>query len=175
GAGGRPRLPLLTPEERERQLVAARPVQALLVDARASFARGKVDVAFEFYSKAARLQPDSVEIQVNLELCRKHRRRNKREEARQRELARQQALVLEFQRRQAELARAAEEARLRAEQEAAARAAAEQAAQQQLREQAHAQLLAQAQVAFQQNNFQVTIQVCQSAVALKQSDDAFRL
>src|SRR5262249_51726476 len=105
----------------------------------------------------------------------KHRRRHELEEARRQELLRQQAAVLEIQRQQAELARAAEAARLQAEREAAARAEADRMAEQQRREAAYAALIAQGQVAIQKNNFNVSIQIFQSAVSLKQSDEGFRL
>ncbi|MBI1913578.1 MAG: hypothetical protein HYS12_02305, partial [Planctomycetes bacterium] len=169
------RLTLLPPEVVVREVEVSRKTQTLLVEAQANFQKGNVSVALELSNQAQQLQPDNVEIHVSLQLFGKHRRRRELEETRRQELLRQQTIALEIQRQQAELARAAEEARLQAEREAAARAEADRLAEQQRREAAYAALVAQGQAAIQQNNFNISIQIFQSAVSLKQSEEGFRL
>lgn len=169
------RLTLLTPEERERRLVVVRQSQTVLGEAEASFRIGKVDVAIDIYSRALEQQPDNVEIQVKLDLARRHRERHSWEAERQAQTLRNVAFVQAIQQQQLALALALQAAAAQAQRDAAARAAADQEALQQQREQAYAQLVAQGQTAFQQNNFQVSIQVYQSALALKPTDDCSRL
>jgi tetratricopeptide (TPR) repeat protein len=168
------RLTRLDPLERARYLRAMESSQTLLVEARQRSAKGEFSVALDSYQRALKLCPDSVEIQVLFQRTDKRAREAALEEARRREFERQQALATELQRRQWELAREAEAARIRAEQEAAAGTEALRRAQEQQRERAHQQLLLQGQLALQQNNFQLSFQLFESAAGLKRNDATFR-
>src|SRR5262249_56264951 len=107
-----------------------------------------------------------VEISVSLNFFSKHRRKRELEEARRLELVRQQQAAVALQQQQIALALAAEAARVQAAQVAAVRAEADRIAEQQRREAAYATLINQGQIAIQQNNFNVSIQIFQSAVSL---------
>src|SRR5262249_28279683 len=71
-------------------------------------------------------------------------------------------------------ARAAEEARARAAQEAARRDAEQRAALARQRHDGFVQLSGRAKLAFQQKNFEVSIQLYQSALGMEQSDEVYR-
>src|SRR5262249_29407073 len=118
------RLTLLDPDDRLRFQRDVESNQALLVEARRHGERGQFALAIEFYGKALKVQPNSIEIRVGLEQAQARARQSALEAARRREIERAQALAIEFQRRQIELAQAAEAARLRAERETAAQAEA---------------------------------------------------
>jgi tetratricopeptide (TPR) repeat protein len=133
-----------------------------------------IDVVVEILGRCRERRPDNIEINVLFERFGERARRKRMEEARRREFEKQQALAAEMQRRQLELARAAEEARIRAAQEAARREADQRRALEQQRRQGFDDLRVRAKLAFQQKNFEVSIQLYQSALGLGQSDDAYR-
>jgi tetratricopeptide (TPR) repeat protein len=168
------RLTLLDPVERARYQREIETSQTLLVAAQRHCDRGEFTLALGFYEKAGKLRPGSIEIQVLFQRADRRARQVAWEEARRRELERQQELAAEFQRRQEELARQAEAARLRAEQEAAARAEAARQRHEQQAARAHDQLLVQGRLALQQGNFQLSVQLFESALGLKRTDDGFR-
>ncbi len=168
------RLTLLPHQQRVIVLQQAEQSQELVIEARQRFKKGEFAIALQFSEKALKLRPDNVELRVLFQSSRERARQAELEEARRREFERQQVIAAELQRRQFELARQAEEARLLAEREAAVLAAAGRARQEQQRDLAYNQLIVQGQAAFQANNFQVSIQIFQSAVALKRTDEGFR-
>jgi tetratricopeptide (TPR) repeat protein len=168
------RLTLMSPEDRLRYKRQCEDSQQLLVQAQVQFDHGEFSVSLGFFEKLLQSRPDDVRVQVLFERCRHRNHQAELEAARRRDWDRQQAQLAEMQRRQWELARAAEAARLRAEQEAGALADADRRLRQQQCELAHAQLLLQAQAALRQQNFTVSIQFYESAVALKPSDDGYR-
>jgi tetratricopeptide (TPR) repeat protein len=168
------RLTLMSPGERLRYQRECEGSQDLLVQAQVQFDKGEFSVSLGFFEKLLQSRPDDVRVQVLVERCRHRNRQAELEAARRREWQRQQAQIAELQRRQWELARAAEAARLQAQQEAAALADADRRLRQQQCELAHAQLLLQAQAALKQQNFTVSIQFYESALALKPTDDGYR-
>src|SRR5262249_10072731 len=93
----------------------------------------------------------------------------------QKQLAAQAVVIAEQQKQQAALALAAQQARAEAERQAAGRIAAENLALQRPRRAAYVQLINQGNLALQQNNFNGTIQVFQSAVNIKKGGDGDRL
>jgi TolB-like protein len=133
-----------------------------------------VEIALELLGRARKLRPGSIEINFLFELFNGRLRRREWDDARRRDWDGRQALVADQQRRQLELARAAEEARLQAQRDAAARAAADVRVLDQQRLQGYEQLRQQAQVAQRQKNFDLSIQLFQSAAGLHGGDEAYR-
>lgn len=168
------RLTLMPPQERVVYVRQVEESERVLQEAHRCSDRGEFSVAIQFFNQALKNRPGSVEIQVLIQKTSERARQAELEAARRREWERQQALAAEMQRRQWELARAAEAARLRAEQEAAAIAEAQRLAQLQQRERAHRELYTQAQVAFRDGNFAVSINLFESALALKRTDEGYR-
>jgi tetratricopeptide (TPR) repeat protein len=168
------RLTLMGPEERLRYQREAEGHQDLLVQAQLQFDRGEFTVSLGLFEKLLQARPDDIRVQVLVERCRHRSRQTELEAVRRRAWEQQQAQLAEMQQRQWELARAAEAARLRAEQEAAALGEAERRLKREQCELAHAQLLLQAQAALKQQNFSVSIQFYESALALRPTDDGYR-
>jgi tetratricopeptide (TPR) repeat protein len=168
------RLTLMDPRERDRFEAESREYDRLLVEGRQRFERGEFSIAIELFGKARKNRPFSVEVQVLVDQSEVRARQAALEEARRRELDRAAVIAAEARRRQIELQREAEAARIRAEQEAAALAAAGRRFQEEQRRRAQEQLLSQARIALQGKNFSLSIQLFDSAAGLHPSDDVFR-
>src|SRR5262249_11012291 len=96
------------------------------------------------------------------------------EESRRKEAATRLVLVQAAQKRQDELAREAEAARLKAEQDAKNRDEAARKALDQQRERAHEQLTAQAKTASNSKNFALAATLLGGAVALKATETGYQ-
>jgi len=159
---------LLDPDERARQQAEAARVQTLLAQAQQQANESNWSVALNLVTDAGRILPGNVQVQVLFQQFDRKARQAEIEAARRAELQRQQALVAEAQRRQRELAQAAEAARVAAAQQAAAVAAAER---QRQRDVAHTQLVAQARAARDAQNLVAAAQLFDSALAIQRRDD----
>jgi tetratricopeptide (TPR) repeat protein len=168
------RLTLMGPEERLRYGRDLEESEGLLVEARRRGERGEFSLALEFFAKARELRPDSIEVLVLFQGAQQRQHQAELEETGRRDWDRQQVLLAESRRRQWELARAADDARVRAEQEAAALTDARRDLLARQRDLARQQLVLQARTALRQNNFQVSVQLYESAQALKPGDETCR-
>jgi tetratricopeptide (TPR) repeat protein len=170
----RRRLAELAEADRLRALQESQNVPLLVLEAQRLGDGGNLSVSIELLGRARRLRPDNIEVSV---LFNRFNDRNQRQEGdgdRNREWERRQTIVAAAQQQQLALARAAEESRLLAAQQAAARQAADSQILEQQRQQAFLQLQAQAQLAAQQQQFSQSVQLYQSALALKQTDEVYQ-
>ena len=170
----RQRLAELAEADRLRALQESQNVPLLVLEAQKIGDGGNLSVSIELLGRARKLRPDSIEVNVLFDLFNDRHRRREMEEQRQREWRQQQAQIAAAQEQQAALARAAEEAQLRAAQNAAARQASDAQLLEQQRQQAFLQLQAQAQLAVQQQQFNQAVQIYQTALALRQTDEMFQ-
>jgi len=161
---------LLPPRERDRFLEDQRQYDLLVAEGRRCFERNDFTLAIDFFTRAGKLRPCSVQVTVLIQDCEARRRQAEIEAAAQREWERQRAAAEAWAQRQWQLALQAEQARQLALREAAERA--EAARQQQLlqRDRACDQLLLQARAALQTKNFALSIELFESAAALRGND-----
>jgi tetratricopeptide (TPR) repeat protein len=162
-------LTLLPPAQRllrQEQLLAE---QDQFWEARQAIGQQRFTFAIEILTRLRRQHPFDLRFAVELQRAEDLQRQWAWEQARQQELARQQALAAEQARRQAELALAAEQARLRVLQQSPPPPAWGQQ-----RLQAQEQLVVQARLAIQGRNFAIGIQLLESAVALHPAEDLIR-
>ncbi len=158
---------LLDPAERARRQAEEAQAQALVVQAQQAASQSNFSLAIELTKKAGHKRP-SIQVQVLLQQFDRRAQLADLEAQRRAEWERQQALAAEAQRRQQELARAAEAARVAAAQQAAALAESERQRQLQL---ACEQLLVQARAARDAQNFTVAVQLFDSALGIQRRDD----
>lgn len=152
--------------------------QGLLVKARFNLGTGNFQISIGFYQEALRLRPGNVEVLVLLQHAEHARRQAELEAARRRDFLRAQAEAEAFRRRQLDLARAAEATRILAAQHAASLSEQQRRLleEQRLRDQAlaHTQLVTQARIAFKTQNFQLSIQLFDSALRVRPDDAIYR-
>lgn len=166
------RLERMAEEARLAEARASRNYQVLVIEARRLGGLGQLAAALELLLGAQQLRPDSIEVGVLLHQFRdQQRHRDVHDHWRDRTVA-QRAAFEEMQRRQADLTRAVEEARQRAEREAAGRADAEKRARLAERDKAHLDFLARAEKALRDQRFDLAISLFRDALDLKQSDAA---
>lgn len=172
------RLTLMDPAERLRYEQQAQPYETLVVEAHKRSERGELTVAVGLFQKALGLRPGSIEVQVHLQRTSRAAERAALEEARRREFERVQAEIREQRRQQLELARLAEEARVRAAAQAAALAENQRRLEEERRQReqqaACNQLVVQARVAFKRGDFNVAVQMFEGAAGLRSNDDVYR-
>ncbi|HMP59924.1 MAG TPA: hypothetical protein PKD86_11270, partial [Gemmatales bacterium] len=157
-------LTLMSPAEHQAQQERLLAEERMFLEAQQALSQQRFSVAIELFGTLRKNRPFDVRIGVEWQRAQDLAQQFALEEARRREWERQQALAAEHARRQAELALAAEQARL-----AAMRAAPPPLLVQQ-RHVAQEQLVVQARVAVRGQNFTVAIELFESAVALAPSD-----
>jgi tetratricopeptide (TPR) repeat protein len=162
------------PAEQTRIAQAGKDSEKALNDGRQLLAAGNYSQAAAVTREALKKAPDSVALQALNQEAQAKAKQAALEEARKRELARQQAEAEALRKKQAELARQAEAARARAEQEAKARTDAERRLDEAREQRAAEQLRLQAQQALKQGQHDQAVQALQSAVALRPSDAGFK-
>ncbi|HEV3263519.1 MAG TPA: hypothetical protein VG013_42175 [Gemmataceae bacterium] len=160
------------PQQQARLQREAQANETQLNEARKLLKAGDTTRAMAVSQEGLKRQPDNVGMQALLQQAQQQARLAALEDSRRAEDKRQQDLVVAAQQRQADLARAAEAARRRAEETAAVRGDADRRTQEAQRQKAAQQLLAQGQLALKQGNSSQAIQLLQSAVALKPTDAA---
>jgi tetratricopeptide (TPR) repeat protein len=162
------------PAEQTRLAQAGKDSEKALNDGRKLLGAGNYSQAAAVTRAALQKAPDSVALQALNQEAEAKAKQAALEEARKRELTRQQAEAAALRQKQAELARQAEAARARAEQEAKARTDAERRLEEARRQRAAEQLRLQAQQALKQGRHDQAVQALQSAVALRPSDAGFK-
>ena len=170
----RKRLAEFAEADRLAALQESQNVPLLVLEAQNIGDGGNLSISIELLGRAQKLRPDNIEINELFNRFNERRRRDDWQDERKRDWERQQAQVAAAQEQQAALGRAAEEARVRAAQDAATRQATDTQLLEQQRQQAFLQLQAQAQLALQQQQFNQAVQLYQSALALRQTDEAFQ-
>ncbi len=170
----RSRLAVLAEADRLRALQESQNVPLLIVEGQRLGDSGNLTASIELLGRARRLRPDDIELNFLFNRFNDRNRRRDWEAARQREWEGRQAALVAAQQQQQALARAAEEARLLAAQQAAARQAGDALILAQQRQQAFLQLQAQGQLALQQQQFNLSVQLYQSALALNQTDALYQ-
>lgn len=165
-AGELAQITQLPPGQRAQFLAAEPQVNLLLTKGQDNLRGGNFQIAITFFTQALALRPNNVQATLFLNQANQSHRAWEIEQARRKDLARQQALAAAAQQRQIELARAAEAARLRAAQESAARAEADQLAHARQRATAYGDMVAKARVAVQGKNFGMAVSLYQGALDL---------
>jgi hypothetical protein len=160
------------PSKQERLQQEAKDIETSLNEARRLAKAGQPAQAATVCREALKRHPGHAGLQALLNQAEAQARAAELEQQRRREAERQQAQLAGARQRQDELARQAEAARQAAAREAAARGEAERRAREQQRQRAYQQLQAQARQASQQGNPQRSIELLQSAAALKPGDPA---
>ncbi|HBI41343.1 MAG TPA: hypothetical protein DDY78_00610, partial [Planctomycetales bacterium] len=164
----------LAEADRLRALQESQNVPLLVLEAQRLGDGGNLSISIELLGRARRLRPDNIEVSVLFNRFNDRNRRREWEGDHNRDWERRQAVVAVAQQQQLALARAAEEARLFAAQQAAVREAGDAQVLEQQRQQAFLQLQAQAQLASQQQQFNQSVQLYQSALALRQTDGLYQ-
>jgi tetratricopeptide (TPR) repeat protein len=164
----------LAEADRLRALQESQNVPLLVLEAQRLGDGGNLSVSIELLGRARRLRPDNIEVSVLFNRFNDRNRQREWEGDRNRDWERRQTVVAAVQQQQLALTRAAEEARLFAVQQAAARQAGDAQILEQQRQQAYLQLQAQARLASQQQQFNQSVQLYQSALALRQTDDVYQ-
>ncbi|MCI0683416.1 MAG: hypothetical protein L0Y71_15030 [Gemmataceae bacterium] len=150
-------LTMCDPGERTRIFAEQDRFNALIVRGRQHYDRRDFGVAVTVFEDALRLRPGHVEVLFHLTNARRQAEILALEEARRQQFLRQQALAAEAARRQWELARAAELARIRAAKEAVLLVEVDRRRLEENRLRAHQDLLVRARVAIKTNNFALAI------------------
>jgi tetratricopeptide (TPR) repeat protein len=166
----RDRLAALADEaERLRALQDSQNVPLLVLEAQRIGDGGDLAVSIELLGRARKLRPDGIEVNFLFNLFNERRRRHEWEEERRRDWDAQQAAIVAAQQQQLALAQAAEAAQLAAAQQAVNAQALDLQ-----RQQAFLNLQAQAQLAVQQQQFAQAVQLYQTALALRQSNELYQ-
>ena len=131
--------------------------------------RREYPVAIKVYEDALRLRPGNMQVIVYLNRARDAQRIWEMEEVRRQEFARRQAMEEEARRRQFELAREAEAARILAAQRYGLMAEADRRSREEQRMAASGGLVGQARIAFEGKNFALAINLFQGAMNLSPS------
>ncbi|MFL5244949.1 MAG: hypothetical protein ACJ8FY_22840 [Gemmataceae bacterium] len=167
-------LTLLPPDQR---LVFARENEdnrKLLLEAKVKFRNGEIDIAIDLFKKLRHRRPDNVEVAVLMQQANQQAQVAAFDAGRRQQFLQDQLLLNQAQQQQIALAQQADALRILAAQQAIGLGDSNQRARQARRDQAYDRLIAQALAAQRQNNINVTVQVLESAVALKPNDDGFR-
>lgn len=165
-AGELAQITQLPPGQRAQFLAAEPQVNLFLSKGQDSLRLGNFQVAVTFFTQALALRPNNVQANLYLNQANQSHRAWELEQLRRKDLARQQALAAETQRRQVELARAAEAARIRAAKESKARAEAERFALAQQRRNAYGDMIAKGRSAAQGKNYSLAVNLFQGALDL---------
>lgn len=172
------RLTLMNQVERQRYLQEDQRIATLLVQAETERGRGKFDLASNLLRDALKIRVGNVQILVQLNDINERARREALENSRRREQERMQLEAAAFHRRQVELARAAEFARIQAAQQQAAFNEAERQRwlDERRRQQdiAQAGLLAQARIAIKGKNFAIGLQLFDSAQGIRPNEAGYK-
>jgi tetratricopeptide (TPR) repeat protein len=164
----------MDPHERARFIAENLRYQKLLIQAQQRLDQRDFQIAINIFHDALKVRPNSVEVLVHLGKARQLAEQAALQAERQRALEFHRAKEAEQQRRQFELARAADLARLRALDQGRALADAERRRIEDERLRAHNRLIAEARLALKIGNFQVSVKTFESALALRASDDIHR-
>jgi colicin import membrane protein len=146
----------------------------LLLDAQVNLGNGQFDIAIDLFRRFRQRLPNNVEAAVLLQLANQQAQAAAFDAGRRQQMLQDQLLLNQAQQQQMALAQQAEAQRIAAAQQAVALGNANQQVRQGQRDRAYERLLAQAQAAQKQNNVNVTVQILESAVALKPNEDGFR-
>jgi tetratricopeptide (TPR) repeat protein/TolB-like protein len=165
---------LLDPRERVVFVRNNDAVQKLLIEARIRTRRGDFALALGLYRQALELQPDNIGVQYLIQTSNAQVLRLEFDTHRRERFQQWQPNWAAAQQQQAALAREAAGLRVVVAQQAAALDDPQRRLREAEREAAYNRLIAQALAAQKQNNINVSVQILQSAVALKPNDDGFR-
>jgi tetratricopeptide (TPR) repeat protein len=164
-------LTLMDPVERQGILAQAQAYDALVLKGRLAMQRREFAIAEEAFEQALRLRPGAIDVRCFLHEARRAQRQQALEQRRLQILFGPQFAVAEAQRRQWEIARQCEQARLVASQQNAVLGEDQRLLIVQQRVQAQTVLVKQAQLSFQTRNFRFSVSVFESAVALAPAPD----